>query len=485
MEPDEQPTDPVQNPAPPTQQVPEGGFDMNALATAMLERLGPDRLATALAAGLPAPPPTQDVPELTPVAFRLGPLSTTYSGFPVVTAANDTDNREGIYFQTSRIINALTTTNRDPNVLRDARERLLKAGAYDQHMGQFVDGEGNPVVDLSLRRSDEQKFVNMGMNTIIYRDGGVFVPDLIYSEIAMQEDVYGLVRQYAMRMPLVWGVQRYPKLTTKARFQHVGQGQEITTSKLGFGDVEMTPRKAGVIIPWTRETTNTAGARLMPLVNRVIAESREKLIDDDAINGDGSSQYGGIVGLRNHADVLVYTLASGKTSFQSADWQDYNRLRFQTAFDESGTMGAIYFAHPLSEQYFINLSVAQYSGDGVGAPVIFNMPGNQTTFENRNGRRVGRYQAVEIAFTESMPGPADNAVSTPFVGYGNFRNLLFGEIDGLVIDTMTEGTIQDPDNPTDPIRLGAQDYVALKVLVFVDMRVLFGNTFALMTTAAS
>lgn len=451
----------------------------------------------ALARTVSKTPPPPETPELAPPGFRVENYAASADGMrrspaATVQAERDTDGRTGAYYQMARMINAMKGKNVDAGKLEDAYKKLIKAGHYDHQLAERVEAHtGQPMIDTARRRSSPDDyaekaisvlrapFTASGGNTVTFGDGGVFVPDIVIDEVQMQRDVYGVVSRYARRVPLVWGVSRYPKLTTKARFVHLGEGAEFTASKNAFGSVSMTPRKAGVILPWTREMNDMAGAAIMPAVNQLIAENREKLLDDDAFKGDGTSTYGGIVGILNHGDVASYTLGTGKTTFASADWNDFTGLKFTTGLDEGSAVGSIYVCHPFSEQYLLNLNVPQFSLQDPGAPVaaaLGYMPGT-------NGAPA-RFANTIVAFTEAMNAPSTTAISTPFFVYGNFSNLMYGELNGIMIETMTEGSISDPDGGTD-IKLGAQDYIGLKIKVFVDVAVTFGSAFAKMVTAAA
>ena len=73
---------------------------------------------------------------------------------------------------------------------------------------------------------------------------------------------------------------------------------------------------------------------------------------------------------------------------------------------------------------------------------------------------------------------------TALAAADDVRNLFYGEMEGIVIDVMNQGTIPDPDGGTD-INLLTQDYIALRIFVFIEVKVLYGNAFALLKTAAS
>lgn len=427
----------------------------------------------------PTPP---SMPELCPENYAQAFAAVHRATFTGNRAGSDMDvkGREGVYYQMSRIINAQVHTNIDTKKLDDSYRKLLAAGHYDRQLAMRFTENGIPRFNFGLRSSPED-FVNAAMTTLTWEEAGLFVPDIILTDVAVQEDVFGLVRLLGRRVPLMWGVTKFPKLSKKIRFDHVGQGAEAKSDRFLFDHVEMTPRKAMVYIPWTKETNDVAGAILMPLVNEIIAESREKLLDDDAILGDGSSTYGGITGILNHADVLSFTVDTGKPAYEDIVWTDYNSARFQANFHHGSRVGSVYFTHPLFEEQFENLKIPQFSGDTTGAPIIFQQP--SVSFQTVNGRRVGNFRAVPIHFSESFP--YDNAASKAAFGFGNWDNLMFGELEGIMIEVMTAGNIPDRDTSKPAINLNSTDTIALKIKVFVEVKIMFGNTFVVTLTAAS
>lgn len=166
-----------------------------------------------------------------------------------------------------------------------------------------------------------------GINSL----GGFLVPTEFETAIIDLREEFGLarrlMRQHAMSSDHVVIPRREGGLTAYA----VGENDEITDSDAAWGQVSLTARKWAVL---TRISSEISADAIISMVDRMAGEIAYAFAvkeDDCAFNGDGTSTYHSIVGLRpallqaGHAG-SVYTPASGLDTFAELTLTDFHSV---------------------------------------------------------------------------------------------------------------------------------------------------------------
>lgn len=333
--------------------------------------------------------------------------------------------------------------------VNSAIEKLAKGGHY-----------GKEVAEATQRAAGDY------YSTVVDADGATLLPTVVQDEIDTIANEYGVIRQVARRFNHIRGTLKRGGATGTLPASAVAEGGAITASMRQFQAIELNPQKWAVIVPWTFEANLELATQILSDVNREIAESFAKAEDDAGLNGDGTATYNSITGVLNNANVGQLTLASGNTSF--ADITPDNLVLARNEVPSSLRKSGVYVFHPDMEAIFLTKK------DGQGAYIFdYQVVDGVPTLKGR-----------PVFYTESLPGLDQDAVSTDFGVYGDFRYWIMALGAGMSAEQLNQGVITDADTGAD-INLSTQDLRALKFRNFFDMDTNFGSAFMKFTTPAA
>jgi len=107
----------------------------------------------------------------------------------------------------------------------------------------------------------------------------------------------------------------------------VAENAEITASDKGWDAVQLVARKLAVLCRYSSELNEDSILSIADDLASEIAYSFADKEDECAFNGDGTSTYGGIVGLKaGTAAGSKVTAATGNTAFSTLDLEDFEGM---------------------------------------------------------------------------------------------------------------------------------------------------------------
>lgn len=183
--------------------------------------------------------------------------------------------------------------------------------------------------------------------------------------------------------------------------------EAATKSGLTFAKAVLKAKKVGGYAVWSGEFAEDVaaftGEQLVQLFGRALARK----IDVCLFAGDGTSQYGGIVGVLHNADTPLVPMPAGKTSMLNATHSDFLSLKY-------GVPARI---RKLGEEcaFYINpdaFYIMEDFKDGVGRPLLTSSPANPTE------RRLWGHMVKEI---HSYPDLSADAAGVPWASFGALR----------------------------------------------------------------
>ncbi len=124
------------------------------------------------------------------------------------------------------------------------------------------------------------------------------VPDEFSSDMINLKERYGVARQLFRRWPMTGDTLHIPRRTGGLTQYAVGENDAITESSTTHDEALLVARKWGVIARYSSELSADAAIGWADHLVDEIAHAHAKGEDNNAVNGDGTSTYGGIVGLR-------------------------------------------------------------------------------------------------------------------------------------------------------------------------------------------
>jgi len=147
--------------------------------------------------------------------------------------------------------------------------------------------------------------------------GGFLVPDEFENEIISLREQYGVFRRNARVMPMGGDVRRIPKRTSTVTAYFVGEASAITESQQSFDNVQLVAKKLGVLTTVSSELNEDAVVNIGDDIANEIAYAFSLKEDDCGFNGDGTSTYGGIVGLSAALSDATYQISDGSQTAYS------------------------------------------------------------------------------------------------------------------------------------------------------------------------
>ena len=175
--------------------------------------------------------------------------------------------------------------------------RHFKSAEKAFRFGQFLLG-------ISGRQKSLNWCISNGVFTKAHTEtvnsaGGFLVPEEFEAEIVTLREQYGVFRQNARIVPMNRDTKWMPRRTGGLTAYWVGEstaGQESTQS---FDRIQLVARKLMVLTTVSTELDEDAITNMGDDAAQEIAYEFSKREDEAGFNGDGTSSYGGIVGLTN------------------------------------------------------------------------------------------------------------------------------------------------------------------------------------------
>ena len=152
----------------------------------------------------------------------------------------------------------------------------------------------------------------------INSQGGYAVPDDFESELINLREQYGVFRRNARVVAMGSDVKRLPKRAGTVTAYFVGEAQAITESQQSLDQVQLVAKKLGVLTTISSELNEDNIVGLGDDLAGEIAYAFALKEDDCGFNGDGTSTYGGIVGLANALTDATYQVSDGSQTTYSA-----------------------------------------------------------------------------------------------------------------------------------------------------------------------
>lgn len=144
--------------------------------------------------------------------------------------------------------------------------------------------------------------------------GGFLVPEEFSNEIITLREQFGVFRKYAGIKPMSRDTLTIPRRTAGLTAYWTGEAKAGTESTQTFDQIQLVAKKMMVLTTTSNELSDDAIVNIADDVAREIAYEFSKKEDDAGFNGDGTSTYGGIIGLANamgSAGVVDTTLSTG------------------------------------------------------------------------------------------------------------------------------------------------------------------------------
>lgn len=166
----------------------------------------------------------------------------------------------------------------------------------------------------------------------VFSKGGAVVPDEMANFIIDLREQYGLARQLVRVVPMGSDTLNIARRAGGITAYFVGEGTSFTESDKSWDGVTLTAKKLGALGKISQELAEDAVIDVAADLASEQAYAFAQKEDDCWLNGDGTSTYGGIWGIRSKIIDGTHTqgaidAASGHDTFAEIDADDLGLLR--------------------------------------------------------------------------------------------------------------------------------------------------------------
>lgn len=213
---------------------------------------------------------------------------------------------------------------------RAYRFGMFCLGVYGKKSAvEFCHKQGIPLVD-DVHTKTQRENINTS--------SGFLVPDEFQNDLIDLREKFGVFRQNAKVVPMASDTRSDPRRINGVTAYFVGESTAASLSDKTWDRVRMTAKKLMVLTKYSNELNEDAVLNIGDDLAGEIAYAFALKEDQCGFNGDGTSTYGGIVGVTNAllnvfpgtpANVCGLITASGTgygTSFSSIALSDFNRV---------------------------------------------------------------------------------------------------------------------------------------------------------------
>lgn len=215
--------------------------------------------------------------------------------------------------------------------------------------------------------------------------GGFLVPEPLENTIVELRERYGVFRQQAQQMTMPDAVMLIPKLQSEVTAYYVGEGDPvntrnaITASDMALQQIKLEAKKLATLTVISNELSEDAVISIADMLTRSIAYQFARNEDLAGFIGDGTSTYGGIVGLGSALGSASKVTATSNQTFGALTMANFEAclgLRKMWAGSSPkwyiSQVGWANSMQRLMDAYSGNtiLTIADGSAGGSGMPVL-------------------------------------------------------------------------------------------------------------------
>jgi HK97 family phage major capsid protein len=281
----------------------------------------------------------------------------------------------------------------------NANERAYKFGLW---VAATMYNHGPSLKEL------EKYGLSATLSTVDNNKAGYFVPDQLTTDVIELQELYGVIRRLADVEPMASEIWKGPRWTNNMTAYWVSQGNAPAQSEPGWDQIEL---KAKDLAAFGKMTVQLNADALIDLGDKwamAAAVAFSYAEDNAAFNGDGTSAYGGIVGLLTK----IVDAANSASLFTATG---HTTLGDLTIADFSAVVGK-FPSYPAADPCWL-CHKEVYANSML--PLMMNA-GGATPLDIQNGGKP-RFMGYDVEFVAVMPKAA--SVTTGVTG------ILFADLD--------------------------------------------------------
>lgn len=157
--------------------------------------------------------------------------------------------------------------------------------------------------------------------------GGYLVPTEMEQAIIDLRELYGVFRREARQVPMASDTKNHARRTSGLTAYFSGDNEGLTESEKSWDNVQLVAKKLHCLTKYSTEIAEDAIISIGDDLTREIAYAFSLKEDQCGFLGDGTSTYGGIIGVVNALNAgSVRSAASGNTGFETLDLTDFEAV---------------------------------------------------------------------------------------------------------------------------------------------------------------
>ena len=164
--------------------------------------------------------------------------------------------------------------------------------------------------------------MSTGDNTL----GGFLVPEPMEAAIIELREQFGVARQNSRVWPMSDSVTIVPKLAGEVTGYYVGEGSTITASDMTVQQVKLDAKKLAAMVVVSSELSEDSVISVAEMVSRSVAYTMAVKEDEALFLGDGTSTYGGIVGLAGALAAGSLVTATSNQTFSALTFANFESV---------------------------------------------------------------------------------------------------------------------------------------------------------------
>lgn len=238
--------------------------------------------------------------------------------------------------------------------------------------------------------------------------GGYLVPDQVDNAMIDLKEQYGVFRQYARVSPMNSDKKVRLRRTGGLTAYFTEEGGSITASQMSWDRVVLVAKDLGCIALVTNDLNEDATISLGDALIGEMSYAFANKEDECGFNGDGTSTYGGIVGVRDTLKNLDGTIANiaGLVVGAGNAYSELTLVNFESVVallpQYADTPNARWFMHR-SFYYNVALKLA-YASNGVNKEEVVN------------GQRMPMFFGYPVVLSQVMPKTEGNSQVCALLG---------------------------------------------------------------------
>jgi HK97 family phage major capsid protein len=239
-------------------------------------------------------------------------------------------------------------------------------------------------------------------------DGGALVPQEFDRQLIDLREKYGIFRRYTKVTPMVSDTKIVPRRVSGLTAYFVNDNVAITESQKGWDNVQLVAKKVATLTKYSSEVAEDAIINMGDDLAGEIAYAFSLKEDQCGFTGDGTSTYGGMVGINNamlnlsatRANIAGLVVGTGN-AFSELVLADFHKVVGRLP-EYADTPNARWFVHKTF--YHEVMEKLMLASGGVPAAEI------------RDGVRVFRFLGYEVVFTQVLPKAEANDIIVAVLG---------------------------------------------------------------------